>query len=91
MRQIVYLLYQHNKIINQVRVIIGVHIKDNKLVTITELKSSHFHLPKDVDNNLKHEIDCIIKYDEFLAEHRITNKSANLFLIVEEIRLTNFE
>ena len=86
-----YLLYQHNKIINRFMVIMGVHIKDNKLVTITELKSSNFHLPKDVDNNLKHEIDCIIKYDEFLAEHRITNKSASLFLIVEEIRLTNFE
>ena len=39
----------------------GVHIRDNKLVIITEQKTFHFDLPKDVDIDLKHEISFIIK------------------------------
>ena len=39
------------------------HIGDKKLVTI------YFDLPKDVCNNLKHEIVFIIKHNNFLAEH----------------------
>ena len=44
----------------------GVHIVDNNLVTI-EPKTFHFHfhLPKDVDKNLKHEIGCIIRHNRF--------------------------
>ena len=37
------------------------HIEDKKVVIITEPKIIYFHLPKDADNNLKHEIDSIIK------------------------------
>ena len=48
------------------------HIDSNKLVIITEPKTIHFDLSKDVDNNLKYEIDFIIKHNEFLiAENTI--------------------
>ena len=65
-----YLLYQYNKInknkmtfrlFNQVTIIIRVHIEDNKLVIITETKTVYSDLSEDVDNNLKYEIDFIIK------------------------------
>ena len=39
----------------------GVYIKDNKLVIITEPKTIYYELSKDVDNNLKHEIEHGIK------------------------------
>ena len=42
-----------------------------KTVTKTEPKTFHFDLPKDVDNNVKHQIDFIIKYNGFLAEGTI--------------------
>ena len=35
----------------------GVIIKRNKLIIITEPKTFHFDLPKDVGNNLKHEFE----------------------------------
>ena len=38
----------------------GVYIEDNKLAATTELKTFNFDLPKNVDNNLKHEINSII-------------------------------
>ena len=70
-------LYQHNKItatlcncFNQVIIVMGVNIDNNKLAIIAEPKIIHLDLPKDVGNNLKHEI---IKHNEFLAEHTIRN------------------
>ena len=47
----------------------GVHIEENKVVTITEPKAIHFNLSKNAVNNLKHEIDLFIKRKELLAEH----------------------
>ena len=38
-----------------------------------EPKYFHFDLPKKVGHNLKHEIDSIVKYNEFLADNRIKN------------------
>ena len=35
------------------------HIEDNKLVLITQPKTIHFDLSKDVDNNLKYEIETV--------------------------------
>ena len=49
----------------------GVHIEDNKLVVVTEPKSFHFDLLKDVDINLRHEVYFIIKQNELLAESAI--------------------
>ena len=46
----------------------GVHIGDNQLVITAEPKTIHFDLSKDVDNNLKHEIDFIIEHNEILSE-----------------------
>ena len=51
----------------------GVPIEDNKIVITIEHKTFHFDLPKDVDNNLKHEIDSIIKDNVLLAEYTIKN------------------
>ena len=45
---------------NQAIITMGVHIEDNKLAATTELKTFNFDLPKNVDNNLKHEINSII-------------------------------
>ena len=53
-------------------------INDNKLVIITEPKTIHFDLPKDVGNNLKHKIYFIIKCNAFLAEHTIKNETGQL-------------
>ena len=59
-RQIVYLLYQHNKIIkkisqqfNQVIIIIGC----NKIVLITEPKTIRLDFHKGFGNNVKHKIE----------------------------------
>ena len=39
-----------------------------------------FDLPKDVDENLKHEIEFIIKSNESFAENKIKNKTKELLL-----------
>lgn len=52
---------------NQVVIIIGVIINENKLLLIAESKAIRFDLPKDVGKNLRHEIDFILKHNEFLA------------------------
>ena len=38
----------------------------------------NFDWPKDVDENLKHEIKLIIKSNEFLAENKIKNETEQL-------------
>ena len=68
-----YLLYQHNKITNNAIQFNQVN-KDDKLVIITKPRTIYFDLSKTFDNNLKHEIGFIIKYNEFLAEHKIKNQ-----------------
>ena len=56
-----------------------VHIEDNILV-IREPKLFHcnFDFPKDVDKNLKDEIEFIIKRNESLAEYKIKNEIGQL-------------
>ena len=73
-RQILYLFHQHNKIgkktlqqFNQVIITMGVHMVNHELVITTEPKTFRFDLPKDADNNLKHEIYSILKQNELLA------------------------
>ena len=56
----------------------GVQIEYNKLVKTTQPKTFCFHLPKDVDNNLEHETNSIIKHNELLAEHTIKNEVRQL-------------
>ena len=55
----------------------GVIMKFNKLIIMTELKTIHFDLPKDVDNNLKRKIDFITKHNEFLTVHKMKTKLVN--------------
>ena len=40
----------------------------------------NFDCPKDVDENLKHEIEFIIKNNESLADNKIKNETERLFL-----------
>ena len=49
-------------------------IRDPKTVFL------NFDWPKDVDENLKHEIEFIIKSNESLAENKTKNKIEQLFL-----------
>ena len=56
----------------------GVQIEYNKLVKTTQPTTFCFHLPKDVDNNLEHETNSIIKHNELLAEHTIKNEVRQL-------------
>ena len=70
-RQILYFLYQHNKItkkslqFNQVII-----ITKEKMIVIRDLKTFHFDCSKDVDENLKHKTEFIIKSSESLAENK---------------------
>ena len=51
---------------------------EKKLVVTTGRKTFHFDLPKDLDKDLKHEIDSIIKSNKLLAEQTIKNKISQL-------------
>ena len=87
-RQILYLLYQHNKItkkglqkFNQ-----GIIIMDKNMIVIRDPKTFcfNFDLPKDVDENLKHEIEFIIKSNESLAENKLKSEIEQLLLKYEK-------
>ena len=54
------------------------YIEDNKLAIITESKTVNFDLSKDLDNNLKYEINFIIKHNKLLAEHTMKNEISQL-------------
>ena len=56
-------------------------MKENMIV-ITALKKFFFNFawPKYVSENLKHEIELIIKTNEFLAENKIINEIEQLLL-----------
>ena len=51
---------------------------DNKLLIITESKTFHFDLPKDVGINLKNSNYSIIKHNEILVEYTIQNQIRQL-------------
>ena len=53
------------------------HIEDNKPVIRIKPKTIRFDLSKDVDNNLKYEIDFIIKHNKSLAEQVIKARLVN--------------
>ena len=80
-RKILHLLFQHNKItkislqqFNQVIIIMK-----ESLVVITEPKTFYFDFdwPKNIDENLKHEIEFIIKSNESLPENKIKARLNN--------------
>ena len=53
-------------------------MKDNKSIIIIEPKPFHFVLTKDAGDNMKHEIDFIIKHNELLVKNTIKNKIRQL-------------
>ena len=54
-------------------------MKENTIV-VRDPKTFYFHFdwPKNVDENLKHEIKFIIKSNESLAENKIKNETEQL-------------
>ena len=80
-RKILHLLFQHNKItkislqqFNQVIIIM-----EESLAVITDPKTFYFYFdwPKNIDENLKHEIEFIIKSNESLPENKIKTRLNN--------------
>ena len=64
----------------------GPYIDDNKLV-ITRPKTFnfYFYLAGNVDKNLRHEIDFIIKQNGFLAEQKIKNEIDQLLYKYKQV------
>ena len=58
-------------------------MKENTFV-IKEPKPFFFCLPKDIDKNWKHEIEFIIKENEYLAENKIKNETEQLLFIYKK-------
>ena len=60
-------MHQHNK---------ATIIKEENMIVIRDSKTFCFNFdwPKDVDENLKHEIEFIIKINQSLAENKIKNE-----------------
>ena len=73
--QILYLLYQHNKITKK-----SLQQFNQVITIIEETFCFNFDWPKNVDENLKHEIEFIIKSNESLAENKIKNEIEKLLL-----------
>ena len=61
-------------------IVLGVYTGENKLIITIESKTFYFDLPKDINKNLSHEIDFIIKQNEFLAENTTKQKISRLLL-----------
>ena len=74
-RQILCLLYQHNKITKKAYnslIKSWWHVYDS--VIDPKAFCFNFDGPKDVDENLKHEIKFVTKSNEFLADNKIKNE-----------------
>ena len=48
-----------------------------------------FYLPKDIDKNWKHEIEFIIKQNEYLAENKIKNETEQLLFKYKKYKRGN--
>ena len=66
-------MHQHNKINEKVY-----SHTDRLCLIITEPKTFHFDLPKNIDENLKHENDFILEYNKFSTEHTIKSEISRL-------------
>ena len=55
-------------------------MKENIVIRDPKTFCFNFDCPKDVDNNLKYEIEFIIKSNESLAENKIKNEIEQLLL-----------
>ena len=53
---------------------------EENMIVIRDTKTFYFDFdwPKDVDENLKHKIEYIIKSNEYLAENKIKNNIEQL-------------
>ena len=57
-----------------------IKIMEENMIVIRHPKTFYFDFdwPKDVDENLKHKIEFIIKSNEYLAKNKIKNKIEQL-------------
>ena len=57
-------------------------IMEGNMIVIKDPKTFYFHFdwPIDVDQNLKHEIEFIVKDNKSLADNKIKNKIKQLLL-----------
>ena len=55
---------------------------EENMIVIRDPKTFYFNFnwPKDVDENMKHDIEFIIKSNESLAENKIKNETEQLLL-----------
>ena len=51
---------------------------DENMVIIRGPKTFYFYLPEDVNKNLKHETEFIIKSNESLSENKIKRKNEQI-------------
>ena len=79
-RQILYLLYQHNKITKKVYNNLIKSLYDMVVIRNPKTFRFNFDWSKYIDENLKHEIEFIIKSNESLAENKIKNEIEQLLL-----------
>ena len=83
-RQILHLLHLHNKITKKVynNLIKSLQIMEENMIVIRAPKKNFFNFewPKYVSENLKHEIEFILKTNESLAENKIKNEIEQLLL-----------
>ena len=63
-------------------------MKENTFV-IKEPKPFFFCLPKDIDKNWKHEIEFIIKQNEYLAKNKIKNETEQLLFKYKKYKRGN--
>ena len=61
---------------------------NKRLLIIIEPKIIHFDLHKDVWNNLKHEMDSIIKHNKSLAENTINTNMETIFMYTKNSKTT---
>ena len=55
------------------------HIEGNKLAIITDVKTFHVNLPKNVDSSLMFEINFIIEHGEMLGKNTINMRLPDCF------------
>ena len=57
----------------------GVHIEGSKFAIITDVKTFHVNLPKNVDSSLMLEINFIIEHGEMLGKNTINMRLPDCF------------
>ena len=60
----------------------GIYIVSNKLLRTTKSNNFGFGLPNNADDNLEHEINSVVKHNEFVAENTIEYEVKQSFRVI---------